>query len=129
MAFKTTEETAMKRLLAILIMLLLIPTSVACMPGVKRWRLVWDPNTESDLAGYKVYYRIGSEAHLDANSLDVGNVTECPLDSLPLIDGVEYFFALTAYDTSQNESEFSVEVSHINDQTAPASTTLRLEEM
>jgi hypothetical protein len=71
--------------------------------------LAWDPNTEPDLAGYRVYYGTTSGEYVD--SIDVGNITTYRLDDL--LDGVTYFIALTAYDTSGNESDFSHEVSGI----------------
>ena len=119
----------MKRILAILLLVLFIPVSASCLPGVKRWRLAWDPNTEPDLAGYRVYYSTVSGDYDEADGVDVGNVTTRDLDSLILAEGVNYFFVLTAYDTSQNESDFSDEVSHLYDQTAPGRGTLRLEQI
>ncbi len=69
--------------------------------------LAWDPNTEPDLFGYLVYYGTASGEYVD--SIDVGNITTYRLDDL--LDGVTYFIAVTAYDTSGNESDFSEEVS------------------
>ena len=73
--------------------------------------LAWDPNTEPDLSGYQVYYGTASGEYVD--SIDVGNITTYRLDDL--LDGVTYFIAVTAYDTSGNESDFSNEVSGIGD--------------
>lgn len=67
----------------------------------------WDPNTESDLAGYKIYYGVNS--HNYDNVIDVGNVTSFTVTGLTA--GVTYYFAVTAYDFSNNESGFSAEVS------------------
>ena len=66
----------------------------------------WDANTESDLAGYKIYYGTssGNYTHWE----DVGNTTEHTQTELQ--DGVTYFFASTAYDTAGNESDFSTEI-------------------
>ena len=36
-------------------------------------KLAWDANTESDVAGYKVYYGTNSKSY--EGSVDVGNVT------------------------------------------------------
>jgi hypothetical protein len=70
-------------------------------------RLAWDPNTESDLAGYKIYY--GTSSRTYTNSIDVENVTTYTLSGL--IPGQTYYIAVTAYDTSYNESGYSNEVS------------------
>jgi hypothetical protein len=69
--------------------------------------LAWDPNTETDLAGYKVY--VGTASRTYTTTLDVGNVTTCTVNGL--VPGQVYYFAVTAYDTSRNESTFSNEVS------------------
>lgn len=119
----------MKRLLVVLFIVLFLPVAASCLPGVKKWQLVWNPNTESDIAGYKVYYSPVSGVYEEADGIDVGNVTTCPLDNLTLAEGVVGYFVVTAYDTSQNESDFSNEVSHLYDQTAPSRVTLRLEQI
>lgn len=71
--------------------------------------LAWGPNQEPDLAGYKVYYGTSSREYI--NFIDVGNVTTYRLDNL--LEDVEYYIAVTAYDMSGNESDFSEEVSGI----------------
>lgn len=68
--------------------------------------LQWDPNPEADLAGYRVYY--GTSSGNYSRSLDVGNTTTCTVSNLQ--DGIPYYFAATAYDTTFAESEFSSEV-------------------
>ena len=69
--------------------------------------LAWDANTESDLAGYKIYY--GTSARSYQSSVNAGNVTSYQLTGLT--PGQVYFIALTAYDTAGYESDFSNEVS------------------
>ncbi|MGB9700610.1 MAG: InlB B-repeat-containing protein [Thermodesulfobacteriota bacterium] len=70
-------------------------------------RIAWDPNTESDLAGYKVYY--GTSSRNYGTPIDVGNVTTYTIGNLAA--GQTYYIAVTAYDTSNNESDYSNEVS------------------
>jgi hypothetical protein len=68
--------------------------------------LTWSANTESDLAGYKVYY--GTSSRNYGPAINAGNLTSYTLTGLN--SGI-YFFAITAYDTSGNESAFSSEAS------------------
>ncbi|MBI5286287.1 MAG: PKD domain-containing protein [Deltaproteobacteria bacterium] len=75
--------------------------------------LSWDPPTTNadgtpltDLAGYKLYY--GTAPGNYSQSIDVGNVTTYTINNL--IDGFTYYFAVTSYDTSGNESSYSNEV-------------------
>ena len=66
----------------------------------------WDANTESDLSGYKVYY--GTESGAYDKVVNVGNITSQKIENLT--DGQTYYFVVTAYDASGNESSFSAEV-------------------
>jgi len=69
--------------------------------------LTWDPNTEPDVAGYKVYYGLGSRNY--DHVMDVGNSTICVVTGLE--QGRTYYFAATAVNTANIESDFSNEVS------------------
>jgi hypothetical protein len=81
-------------------------------------KLVWDANTETDLAGYKVYW-----AQIDkvsgvwpdftviipklTNVEDVGKVLEFAIHlTISPVVGKGYCFSATAYDTLANESGF-----------------------
>jgi hypothetical protein len=74
--------------------------------------LAWDPNGEADLLGYGLYFRKGAPG--PPYNL-AGYVTEAELDdpdnptfTVSGLDTVSrYFFAITAYDTSNLESGFS----------------------
>lgn len=70
-------------------------------------RISWSANSESDLDGYKVYYGIASGRYLSCR--DVGNSTSADIGNLG--EGLTYYFAVTAYDMSGNESSYSREVS------------------
>ena len=79
----------------------------------------WQPNTEPDLQGYRVYYGTASKDY--GAPIDVGNVTSYTITGLD--EGRTYYFAVTAVDTSGNESGFSSEVSKtIADTHAPTLT-------
>lgn len=74
-------------------------------------------NSESDLAGYIVYYGTASRTY-SAMSTSVGlsgdGSTGTPSKIISgLLDGTTYYFGVTAYDTTGNESTFSGEVSAV----------------
>lgn len=69
--------------------------------------LNWTPNTEANLAGYKLYW--GLEAGKYQKPIDLGKVTHLPLSNL--LKGATYFFVVTAYNIAGKESGFSNEVS------------------
>ena len=81
--------------------------------------LQWDPNTESDLAGYRLYESQTS------GSYDFNNVLEeipAGTETVTIrveIDGV-YYYVLTAFDTHGLESNPSNEVILDLDTTKPA---------
>jgi len=86
--------------------------------------LRWDANTETDLAGYKLYYKTDSSGppYEDTGADQGPSPIDIPLSSLSdpnnpefTITGLDaghiYFLVLTAYDTEGNESGYSNEVS------------------
>ena len=110
MKFKTILFTA-------LFLLLTTPSLFAAQAT-----LSWNPNSESDLAGYKVYW--GTSTGSYQWSLDVKDVNSYTISNLT--EGESYFFAATAYDFTGNESGYSNEVSYdvpIPDTTPPADPT------
>lgn len=77
----------------------------------------WQANAEPDIAGYRIY--AGTAPGVYGTPVDVGNATVYLLHLSPAI-GQAFFFAVTAYDTSGNESAKSGEVSaFVPDKTAP----------
>lgn len=76
--------------------------------------LVWDASSGT-VDGYRVCY--GTSSSSLSTTLDVGNVTQCPLDSIALTEGTQYYFAVKAYNTA-GESGLSNIVSF-----TPADTT------
>lgn len=73
----------------------------------------WLPNSESDLAGYKIYY--GTSSHNYTVEIDVGlpaavdGEVNASVDSLQ--EGQTYYFAAVAYSNTE-ESGFSTEVEY-----------------
>lgn len=66
----------------------------------------WQANTEPDLQEYRVY--TGTASRTYGTPTPVGKATSYTVDNLE--EGVTYYFAVTAVDTSGNESGFSQEV-------------------
>ena len=70
--------------------------------------LSWDPNTEADLAGYKVHYGTVSGSY--TNSIDVHKVTTYSVAGLNV--GQTYYFSASAYNASGASSGYSNEVTY-----------------
>ena len=68
--------------------------------------LAWDANSEPDISGYRIY--VGVESRQYNNVIDVGNNASCVVSGLE--QGRAYYFAATAYNTMDLESNFSNEV-------------------
>ena len=78
--------------------------------------LTWTPPTTNvdgspltDLAGFKIYYGTSSSSYTQTINLADPAATGYTVTNLT--DGGTYFFAVTAYDTSGNESDYSNEAS------------------
>ncbi|MDZ7290148.1 MAG: T9SS type A sorting domain-containing protein [candidate division KSB1 bacterium] len=87
-------------ILSLGLLLLIVPTNAGEL------RLVWQPNTEPDLAGYIIYY--GARSGIYYHRLPIGNQTQYTITGLD--SGRTYFFAVTAVDTAGNESVYSKEI-------------------
>jgi len=78
--------------------------------------LSWDPPTTNvdgtpltDLAGYKIYYGTQSRSYDHVITIEDPDVTTYEVTDLT--PGETYYFAVTAFDVSGNESDYSNEVS------------------
>ena len=72
--------------------------------------LSWTSNSESDLAGYKLYVGTAPGRYTYAGSpVIIGLMGSYTISGLPM--GQTYYFALSAFDSSGNESALSSEVS------------------
>ena len=69
--------------------------------------LTWQPSSDPSVAGYKLYY--GTASHNYAAALDTGASTTATVSNLTA--GATYYFAVTAYNSSGEESPFSNEAS------------------
>ncbi len=73
--------------------------------------LTWDAVPLADISGYRVYYGTTPGTYFQplGQGLNAGNVTTSTVAGFQ--SGTTYYFATTAYDTLNNESGYSNEVS------------------
>ena len=103
------------------IMLIVIIMLLPAIAFAATVQVTWNPNTEPDLSGYKLYHGTASGQY--GEPVDVGNVTGHVMEITPQ-HGATYYFALTAYDTSGNESGYSDEATcFVPDSGAPEKPT------
>lgn len=110
----------MKSAIRIMIMtlaLLIIVFLAYSWVGAADIKLAWDANTETDLAGYNVYYGTTARVGIDPKvCVMCGYVTKVPLGKVTsytitgLTKETAYWISVTAFDDSANESGFSNEV-------------------
>ncbi len=92
--------------------LLVLLTVLSAVPAfAKKVTLSWDASP-SEVTGYKVYYDTQSDTAFEGidaiegdSPIDVGNVLTYTVTGL--YDDEDYYFAVTAYDASGNESTYS----------------------
>lgn len=94
----------MRKLLLSALFLIMFAATVLAQAG-RTVTLQWDPNTESDLNHYNVYY--GTASGVYGAPVDVGLATTWTM-VLPTDD--QYYFVVTAVDDSTLESDYSNEV-------------------
>jgi fibronectin type 3 domain-containing protein len=70
--------------------------------------LAWDRSPDSSVTGYRLHY--GAATRQYTNAVPVGNVTTTNVSGL--LDGITYYFAVTACTSNQLESDFSNEVNY-----------------
>ena len=89
--------------------------------------LNWDPSTDADLAGYRVYYQAnsaslpfaGAGAAEGASPIAEGNVTSTTITGLDPSNS--YFFSVTAYNSAGLESAYS-NIIEIKESVAPVTS-------
>ncbi|HXI68734.1 MAG TPA: fibronectin type III domain-containing protein [Verrucomicrobiae bacterium] len=70
--------------------------------------LAWNPSVTPGVAGYWVYY--GTASHQYTHRVSAGKVTTRSLSRFQ--PGITYYFAVTAYNASGDESDFSNEAAY-----------------
>jgi hypothetical protein len=89
--------------IGVMVVIMIIFTQSAYATGV---RISWQENTESNVAGYKVYYGNAASRNYD-NVIDVGDITAVEIGDL---ENTTYYFAITAYNDAGEESDYSEEI-------------------
>jgi hypothetical protein len=110
---KFQHSPFLRRLLLFLPLAAALLLTAAGPASAASLRLSWEPNQESDLAGYRLHYGTSSRSY--SSIVPLGNRTNHVVAGLAA--GTTYYFAVTAHDVKDQESGFSNEASW----TAPAS--------
>jgi hypothetical protein len=84
------------------------PIGLKTLAGNSQVSLIWNANSESDLAGYNVYRSMTTSNYTAAltNGLTSTNFVDATV-----VNGTTYYYVVTATDTNRNESAKSSEVS------------------
>ncbi len=111
--------------LALAFKILIVGTVIFSCSSVFALTLSWNPNSESDLAGYRIYR---SDTPDGQTIKDGSHIYQIPVGTESVnLDGTpegKFYWIATAFDTSNNESGKSNEVSYTVDRTAPADMTM-----
>jgi murein DD-endopeptidase MepM/ murein hydrolase activator NlpD len=85
-----------------------VPTGLSAEAGDREVTLTWNPNTESDLAEYRLYRFVLPQRETEyVDDISAGTETFTDTD---LTNGREHSYWVTAVDDAGNESDFSEEV-------------------
>jgi hypothetical protein len=102
------------------------PTGVSVSAGQSRIWVSWQTNSEPDTAGYRVYYRLGQAGPpWDGTAAVEGTASPVMLTGTNwllrgLLAGTNYFVAVSAVDTTGNESPLSAPIQVATTPAAPA---------
>ena len=122
--------------LLIALMLFLCPSKALSQPILYNPTVLsWNANSESDLAGYKLYYGfVGGPytfflVNIPLNALPNPLAPRWNIDTSSIPEEISYVFVLTAYDNAGNESGYSNEtkVFRINRSKPDSPTGLSIE--
>lgn len=97
---KIARNVRLRLLLVCMIGLMQLP-----LLAVQSLTLAWDASSSTNVLGYRVYY--GTTSHQYSSAVSVGTATTATIAGL--VEGMTYYFSVTAYDVSNVESLFSDE--------------------
>jgi hypothetical protein len=99
-------------LIAAVVINLVAPSIAGALTGCQI-TLAWDANEEPDLAGYKIYW--GRDSRSYTNTIEIlcrANDVSCCEVTIGDLELGKYYFAATAFDDDDNESNYSEELDH-----------------
>ena len=105
------------------------PSGVSVTAGQSRIWVSWQTNSEPDMAGYRVYYRLGQPGPpWDGTATIEGSASPVMLTGTSwllrgLLLGTNYFVAVSAVDTTGNESPLSAPMQATTTPATPAPPT------
>jgi Fibronectin type III domain len=92
---------------ALCVVFLQCATATTAVAGTQSVTVIWDPNSEQDVVGYRLFY--GTESRVYTNHIDVPGPMAVASD---LLEGETYYFAAIAYNIDGEESPLSTEISY-----------------
>ena len=81
------------------------------MAALETITVSWNPNTEPDLAGYIIYFTLYPGIYFQTVNIQNSGITSLLFDRTNMSSDGTYYFAVSAYDTSGNQSALSAPVS------------------
>jgi len=84
------------------------PTGLRTQTGDNYIQLFWNPNPESDVAGYNVYVGPSYQGKYQW----IGSTSATTYIDRGAVNGTTYYYAVTAYDYAGNESDLSKDVAY-----------------
>ncbi|HIC36415.1 MAG TPA: fibronectin type III domain-containing protein, partial [Candidatus Marinimicrobia bacterium] len=87
------------------------PTNLSASPDDEQVTLAWSPNTENDLALYRIYRGSSSPASTLIDSVTANSDQDTSYVDLNVSNGELYYYRITALDLTGNESDYSDEIS------------------
>lgn len=114
------KELRLQKFILLFVGILLVFFMVRCAHSAETLGLEWTANTETNLAGYKIYYDTdqsgppydGTGLAAGESPIDVKNVNEFSFNEIDL-KAKNYWFVVTAYSVEGFESGYSNEVNTI----------------
>ena len=92
----------------LLLILISLITPLIASAGQTWWvKIAWNTNTESDLAGYRIYYKKVGQTYEYIGETTKGK-TDCVIKELESL--IDHYFVVTAFDVEGAESGHSNEL-------------------